>query len=96
MAAPGGRRTHHTTIYLSWPEANAFEALRALDSHLAGSPLSRADWLLRTIEPRLRQAPDDATLPVHLRTRCRTALEALDRERAHRSVHRPGRPPSVY
>jgi len=96
MAAPGGRRTHHTVIYLSWPEANAFEALRALDSHLAGRPLSRADWLIGAIEPRLRQAPDDASLPVHLRARCRAALEGLDSERARLSPHRPGRPPSVY
>ena len=96
MAAPGGRRTRHTVIYLSWPEASAFEAVRALDSHQAGGPLSRADWLVRTIEPRLRTAAEDPTLPVHLRTRCRAATEALDAERTRPLIRRPGRPPTVY
>jgi hypothetical protein len=96
VAAPGGRRTRHTVIYLSWDEANAFEAVRLADSHRHGRALSRADWLLQVVDPRLRAYAADATLPAHIRQRCAAALTALERERASAAVRAPGRPPQVY
>lgn len=96
MAAPGGRRTKHTVIYLSWDEADAFEAVRVADSHRHGGALSRADWLMQVVEPRLRAHAADAALPTHIRQRCAAALSALERERSRPFVRRPGRPPQVY
>ena len=96
MAAPGGRRTRHVAVHLSWPEADAWEALRALDSHRAGRPLSRADWLMHLVEPRLREASDQPNLPSYLRTRCSRAVEALEAERSRSAPHQLGRPPNVW
>ena len=96
MAAPGGRRTKHTVIYLSWAEAAAFEAVRLADSRRGGSDLSRADWLMRVVEPRLRQSADDSTTPDYVRQRCAAARDGLDRERSRQPAPRLGRPPQVY
>lgn len=96
MAAPGGRRTKHTVTYLSWDEANAFEAVRLADSHRHGGALSRADWLMQVVTPRLRAYAEDATLPAYIRQRCMAALATLEGERNHPSVRGPGRPPQVY
>ena len=96
MAAPGGRRTKHTVIYLSWDEANAFEAVRLADSHRHGRGLSRADWLMQVVMPRLQAYAEDATMPIHIQHRCAAALTTLERERSRHSVRHPGRPPQVY
>ena len=97
MAAAGGRRTHQVAVHLSWPEADAWEAVRALDSHRAERPLSRADWLVQTIEARLREAGTAPGLPSRLTTRIAGALDALDAERARTGPPRaPGRPPRVW
>lgn len=96
MAAPGGRRTRHIVIYLSWDEANAFEAVRLGDSHRHGGALSRADWLIQVVTPRLRAYAADATLPAHIRQRCAAALATLEGERNRPTGRGPGRPPLVY
>lgn len=96
MPAPGGRRTRHVAVHLSWPEADAWEAVRAVDSHRAGHPLSRADWLIALVEARLRDAEGQPELPPYLRARCSRAVEALEAERSRMQPHAPGRPPRVW
>lgn len=59
---PEVRGAVRTTCLSACPfrsEAHAIEALRGLDHAPIRRPMSRADWLFRAIEPRLRQAPDD-------------------------------------
>lgn len=96
MAERGGRRKQTWGAPVSWREASALEAARAVSSARNGV-ISRADWLLEMAEPLLRQAVGDQSLPSYVRQRAAQALASLESERAEIAAHppRPGRPPSV-
>ncbi len=97
MAERGGRRQQTWGAPVSWREADALEAARAI-AVARGSVQSRADWLLSIAERVLREGADDAALPAGVRQRAERALAALAAERAEVAAHppRPGRPPEVF
>lgn len=89
MGKPSGRRTKHYTVYLSEAEAECLEAARAAEPVAR----SRADFLLRIIEPVLEEAAERGD------TRSEKALKALEADeheaRAHGFGERGGRPPKL-
>ena len=97
MAERGGRRQQTWGAPVSWREAEALEAARAVSGARSG-PQSRADWLLGLAEPVLRNAVEDPALPASVRQRAKSALAALASEREAMAANPPrvGRPPASY
>ena len=97
MAERGGRRQQTWGAPVSWREADALEAARALCGAHSG-PQGRADWLLGLAETVLRNGVEDPTIPGYVRQRAKSALAALASERAATAANPPrvGRPPATY
>ena len=96
MAERGGRRQRTWGAPVSWREAAALDAARAVCAARGGLQ-SRADWLVGMAEQVLRAAAADPSLPASVQRQAERGLAdlAADREAVAANPPRPGRPPHL-
>lgn len=97
MAERGGRRQQTWGAPVSWREAAALDAARAVSAARSGGLQSRADWLVGRAEALLREGAADPSLPASVRQQAERALADLAMERAAVAANPPrvGRPPQL-
>lgn len=91
MAQPRGRRTRHVVVYLSPAEADAWDALRALEGGgiFNHPPTSRAVWIMNRVVVELTQLRDEAS--PRYADRADLALRAADDELRRLGLPHDGR-----